>query len=377
MTEASSPPPTPSGTLHVLHRLRRPGRRRGAGQRGRDLGAPSALRLRLRGQCRRADAARARGHRRPGRVPHGPDPRRPWTSTQLVEDKLPDNLTALSPVIAGGVRTVVQEALQRVLANDTHPSGDRRRAPSVPTRPSCSVLEGGSLTDGANVENGAVSLNLLPSSGTGSSRCRTPACSPASTSPSSDTSADPADQIEQLEDAIGRDLPDDFGQIVVYESEQIAAAQAAVARAQQALVLFRRAVIVILDPHGREPRGQRRPGRAPAPGAGHPVARRGRRHGAGSGRRADGRAGGAHAGPQTRVAGGAEVDGRVTGERADDRGDPRADRGPHRLRDRLADRRRADRPWPCAAGPLHRRVRLVGGRRAPRRRRARRRSPSP
>lgn len=164
---------------------------------------------------------------------------------ELVADKLPDDLTALSPVIAGGARTVVQEAFERVLANDTTRgvivAASERAHARVMT-----VLEGGSLTDGANVEDGAVSLNLLAIIGNGLQSLQDAGLLTRIDLPELDTSADPADQIAQLEDAIGRDLPDDFGQIVIYESEQIAAAQEAVARAQQGLVLFRRAIIAIL-----------------------------------------------------------------------------------------------------------------------------------
>jgi hypothetical protein len=164
---------------------------------------------------------------------------------ELVAEKLPDDLTALSPVIAGGARTVVQEAFERVLANDSTRAVIVAASERAHDRV-MQVLEGGSLTDGANVENGEVSLNLLAIIGNGLQSLQDAGLLTRVDLPEFDTSADPADQIKQLEDATGRDLPDDFGQIVVYESEQIAAAQEAVARAQQALVLFRRAIIAIL-----------------------------------------------------------------------------------------------------------------------------------
>jgi hypothetical protein len=164
---------------------------------------------------------------------------------ELVADKLPDNLTALSPVIAGGARTVVQESFERVLANDSTRAVIVAASERAHDRV-MQVLEGGSLTDGANVENGEVSLNLLAIIGNGLESLQDAGLLTRVDLPEFDTSADPADQIAQLEDAIGRDLPDDLGQIVIYESEQIAAAQEAVARAQQALVLFRRAIIAIL-----------------------------------------------------------------------------------------------------------------------------------
>ena len=43
-----------------------------------------------------------------------------------------------------------------------------------------------------------------------------------------------------------RDLPDDFGQLVVYSSDNVAESQAAVARAQDAFALIRRSIIVLI-----------------------------------------------------------------------------------------------------------------------------------
>ena len=209
------------------------------------------------------------------------------------------------------------------------------------------VLEGGSLTDGANVENGEVSLNLLAIIGNGLQSLQDAGLLTRVDLPELDTSADPADQIAQLEDAIGRDLPDDFGQIVIYESEQIAAAQEAVARAQQALVLFRRAIIAILiltvvslvasfflATRRRRALVTLALGVVAAMGLGRAVVRTvvqevptlalkpGSRRGA-------------------------QVDGRVARQRADDRGDPRPDRRARGLRDRVPDRLQPDRRWPC------------------------------
>ena len=54
---------------------------------------------------------------------------------------------------------------------------------------------------------------------------------------------DPQEQITALEDAFGRDLPDDFGQLVVYSSATVAEGQAAVARAQDAFAMFKRGIV--------------------------------------------------------------------------------------------------------------------------------------
>ena len=151
----------------------------------------------------------------------------------------------ISPILVGGVRTIVNEAFTRVL--ETEATQDfivaaSERAHAAVMR----VLEGGSLRDGVTVDNGEVTLNLIPIVERGFDSLQDAGLLTRVTLPDIDTTAPPAEQISQLEDAIGRSLPDDFGQVVVYESEQIAKAQAAIARAQQALVLFRQTVIVIL-----------------------------------------------------------------------------------------------------------------------------------
>jgi hypothetical protein len=163
----------------------------------------------------------------------------------LVKNELPDNLTALSPILVGGVRTVVDEAFTRVLSTEATRDfivAASERAHEAVMR----VLEGGNLRDGVTVDDGGVSLNLIPIVARGFDSLQDAGLLSRIDLPDIDTSADPADQISQLEDAIGRPLPDDFGQVVVYESEQIAKAQATVARAQQALVLFRQTLVVIL-----------------------------------------------------------------------------------------------------------------------------------
>lgn len=164
---------------------------------------------------------------------------------ELVEEKLPDSLTSLSPVLVGGVRTIVDDALTRVLAEDTTRAiivAASERAHQAVMR----VLEGGRLSDGLTVNGDQVSLNLLPIVSRGLEALQDAGLLTRVDLPTFSPGGDPSDQIAQLEDAIGRDLPDDFGQMVVYESEQIAKAQAAVSRAQQALVLFRRSVVVII-----------------------------------------------------------------------------------------------------------------------------------
>jgi hypothetical protein len=57
---------------------------------------------------------------------------------------------------------------------------------------------------------------------------------------------DPQQQVAELESALGRDLPEDFGQLVIYQSDRLADAGASVENAQRTLVLVKRGLVVLL-----------------------------------------------------------------------------------------------------------------------------------
>ncbi|MCU0260184.1 MAG: hypothetical protein MUE78_04120, partial [Ilumatobacteraceae bacterium] len=57
---------------------------------------------------------------------------------------------------------------------------------------------------------------------------------------------DPAEQQAQLEEALGRDLPDDFAQLTVYEGEQVARASESVQQAQRVFAFITRALWVLV-----------------------------------------------------------------------------------------------------------------------------------
>jgi hypothetical protein len=89
-------------------------------------------------------------------------------------------------------------------------------------------------------------VNLLPLLSRGLDRLQDRGILTSVDLPELTADGDPEEQIAELEDAIGRDLPDDFGQLVVYSSENVANSKAAVARAQDAFALFRRSIIALV-----------------------------------------------------------------------------------------------------------------------------------
>ena len=108
------------------------------------------------------------------------------------------------------------------------------------------LLQGDGLVDGVSVVEGEVTINLLPLVGRGLTRIQEFGLLDDVELPTITADGDPDEQIADLEAALGRDLPDDFGQLVVYRSDRLADAQAAVQSAQQLLVTVKRALWVLL-----------------------------------------------------------------------------------------------------------------------------------
>ena len=97
------------------------------------------------------------------------------------------------------------------------------------------LLEGDGLADGVTVVDGAVTLNLLPLVNRGLGAVQDLGLLSDVTLPTMEAGGDPAQQEAQLEQALGRDLPDGFGQIVVYQSDSLANAQTNLQTAQRIL----------------------------------------------------------------------------------------------------------------------------------------------
>ena len=143
------------------------------------------------------------------------------------------------------------------------------------------LLRGDGLVDGITVVDGAVTLNLLPLVARGLTVLQGYGLLDGVDVPELTAGGDPDEQAAQLSAAVGRDLPDGFGQLVVYDSEALADAQETVRTAQRMLVLAQRAVWVAAVLSLRARRGGDPGLAAPPPG----CAGARRRH-----RRGDGRA---------------------------------------------------------------------------------------
>ena len=105
------------------------------------------------------------------------------------------------------------------------------------------LLSGDGLVDGIDVSDGEVTVNLLPLIGRGVSQLQDLGLLTNLTMPDLSASGDPAEQVAALSETIGRDLPDDFGQLVVYQSESLAEAQTSLQNAQRMFAVAKRAAV--------------------------------------------------------------------------------------------------------------------------------------
>ncbi len=163
----------------------------------------------------------------------------------LMNDLLPDQLARLAPVIADGARSAVDRRLTAVMADDDVQAVITEVVERAHRR-AMQLLEGDGLVDGITVVDGEVSVNLLPLIGRGLTQLQGLGLFSDLEVPEMTADGAPADQIAALSDATGRDLPDDFGQLVVYQSDTLADRQASLQSAQSIFAFAKRAVWVLI-----------------------------------------------------------------------------------------------------------------------------------
>ncbi len=159
-----------------------------------------------------------------------------------LSEALPASLARFAPAIAAGANATVDRALARLLGRDEV----QRLVTTVVERAhgrAMRLLQGDGLVDGFTVTDGEVSVNLLPLVARGLTALQqsTPLLDRVEI-PELTADGDPEEQAATLSAALGRDLPDGFGQLVVYRSESVQQAQEAVQSAQRLLVLAKRAL---------------------------------------------------------------------------------------------------------------------------------------
>jgi hypothetical protein len=166
-------------------------------------------------------------------------------------------LAFLAGPISNGVEGFVQDQLLKVFASDAFATA-WEEANRFAHSQLIAALEGGG--DTVTVQNGKVVLNLLPLVNQGLAAISgvvTDLVGHQITLPEISGDEVPSEAITKLESALGIDLPDNLGTVVVYNSEELAAVQKGVNLASRAIValailfLILAAVAVWVSPRKR------------------------------------------------------------------------------------------------------------------------------
>ncbi len=164
---------------------------------------------------------------------------------QFVVGVLPSNLQRLAPALVGGVRSFVNDRLEKLLATDEVRTVITQLVERTHTA-LVRLLRGEIGLNGVSIDKGEVSVNLLPLLSRGLQRVQDLGLFERVDFPVFTADGDPAQQQAELEGLLNRQLPDAFGQLVVYKSDRLANAQESLKRAQEAVVLARRALVALL-----------------------------------------------------------------------------------------------------------------------------------
>ena len=161
-----------------------------------------------------------------------------------VEERLSESLQKRDPrlaflaaPIANGVQSFVQERLQQVLASETFAQA-WEAANRFAHAQLIAALEGGGET--VQVANGQVVLNVLPLVNQAlatMSEVVTDIVGHSVTLPPISGDEIPSEAVTKLETALGVDLPERFGTIVVYDADELEAVQRGVELASRLIVL--------------------------------------------------------------------------------------------------------------------------------------------
>jgi hypothetical protein len=145
-----------------------------------------------------------------------------------ITDRLPSSLDGIAPGLATAANQFILNAIKQLMRTDqfhTFWVEANRRAHAAAVR----VLRGD--TKLVSTKNGEVTLNFLPLIADALQKIedRWPNVGGTSTNVPNITQSTPPDQARaELSAAIGRPLPDNFGTVTVFKSDQLAAAQDAV-----------------------------------------------------------------------------------------------------------------------------------------------------
>ena len=147
----------------------------------------------------------------------------------IAAEALPDRAAVLSVPLSGAVSDYVGDQVQAVLRSDAFARIWAEANRFAHARAVAVLRNESEIVDATG---GRVTLNLLPLINDALARIETRAADLLGRDidiPEISSGELPESARAKLEDALGRDLPEDFGEVVVFESDKLAAAQDAVA----------------------------------------------------------------------------------------------------------------------------------------------------
>jgi hypothetical protein len=163
----------------------------------------------------------------------------------IVQPLLPDRLERLAPTISAALYTGVDRAMTAVLGNEDVQSVVTTIVERAHQR-ALRLLQGDGLFDGVSVEDGVVTINVLPLVARGLTALQSFGLLSDVQVPDLSADGDPAEQRAELSAALGRDLPETFGEVTVIDSARIASAEETVENAQRIMAMAKRGLLLIL-----------------------------------------------------------------------------------------------------------------------------------
>lgn len=152
---------------------------------------------------------------------------------------LPGSLDRVAPTITTAVRSGVERRLTDALG-DPDVRAALTTAVERAHRAAMQLLRGDGLVDGLTVADGQITVNVLPLVARGLLALQSFGLLDDVEVPALARDGDPAEQRAQLSAALGRDLPPELGQLVVYEGSAVDRATTSVQSARGLLAFAER-----------------------------------------------------------------------------------------------------------------------------------------
>jgi hypothetical protein len=158
---------------------------------------------------------------------------------------VPEVLEPAIDLLLAGVRSRVEDRTAELIRTP-EVAENVAAAAGRAHRAAVDVIEGESVVDGVTVADGEVRVNLLPLMARALVSLQEVGLLRDVTIPQLDRTGDPDDQRAELSAALGRDLPDDFGQPVVFRSDSLDEVGDTVQVVRDLLVLAKRTFWILL-----------------------------------------------------------------------------------------------------------------------------------